>query len=141
MKETKADLFDVALLGRHQVAAASATAVDYVVMVILVELASVAPPIATLLSATVGGMANFALARVWAFRSLHRGSMRDQAIRYAIACAGGALLNAGLLAAVLAIASPPYVIARAAVSVLVSIAYTYPMHARFVFQATSEEGG
>jgi len=136
----QARLFDLRLLGRHQLAAALATAVDFTTMVALVELAGAPPPFATLASAMGGGLANFAISRLWAFRARHRGSMPAQATRYAIACAGGAVLNAGLLAIVLALGSPPYVLARAVVSVLVSVAYTYPMHTRFVFRAVRVGG-
>jgi putative flippase GtrA len=135
---------DLRLLGRHQIAAAAATAVDFATMIALVELAGMHPPFATVLSASAGGVTNFTLGRLWAFRSIHRGSLGSQAARYALVCAGGALLNGSFLAAVLAVvqgASPPldsqlYVFVRAVVSLLVSLAYTYPMHARFVFRAT-----
>ena len=133
-----ARLLDARLLGRHQLAAAFATLVDFGVMIALVELGHVLPPTATLVSATAGGIANFVVGRLWAFRDRHRGSMTSQGARYALVCAGGAFVNASLLGAVLAVASPPYVIARAVVSIVVSIAYTYPMHTRFVFRAVQE---
>lgn len=136
-----ARLLDLQLLGRHQLAAAIATLVDFLSMIALVELAGVAPPYATLLSAMVGGITNFTIGRTWAFRDRHRGSVGSQAARYAVVCAGGALLNASVLGAVLAIAEPPYVVARAVVSVLVSLVYTYPLHARFVYRAVGGEGG
>ncbi len=133
-----ARLLDIRLLGRHQLTAAVTTLVDFTMMVGLVELARIAPPTATLVSATVGGIFNFAVSRLWAFRARHRGSVTSQGARYAIVCAGGAFLNATLLAAVLAIVDPPYIVVRAAVSILVSIAYTFPMHTRFVFRAVQE---
>lgn len=135
-----ARLLDVRLLGRHQLAAAFATLVDFGVMIALVELAHVLPPTATLVSATVGGISNFVVGRLWAFRNQHRGSMTSQGARYALVCAGGAFVNASLLGAVLAVVSPPYIIARAVVSLVVSLAYTYPMHTRFVFRAVQEAG-
>jgi putative flippase GtrA len=120
-----------ASLVRHPVAAGVATLVDFVSMVALVELAHVPPPIATLLSAGVGGVTNFTIGRLWTFRV--RGPLAGQALRYALACAGGALLNAVLVAAFMGLG--PYVIVRAFVAVLVSFAYTYPMHGRFVFRS------
>lgn len=139
--EPAAPLADLRLLGRHQIAAALATLVDFAMMVALVELVGAAPAYATLLSAAAGGVTNFMLGRAWAFRERHRGSFGSQALRYAVVCAGGALLNASLLGAVLAVATPSYVVTRAIVSVLVSLAYTYPMHARFVFRAARPERG
>ncbi len=142
MSETEraspARLLDLWLLGRHQIAAALATAVDFGVMVALVELVNAPPPVATLLSASAGGVTNFLLGRTWAFRARHRGTFASQAVRYAVVCAGGALLNASLLGALLAVVAPPYVVARILVSFLVSVAYTYPMHTRFVFRVEAE---
>ncbi len=131
-------LLDVRLLGRHQVAALLATGVDFAVMIALVELVKLAPPVATVLAAMCGGVANFTIGRTWAFRDLHTGSLAGQASRYAVASLGGALLNGLLLAALLAIVSLPYVLARVVVSALVSLAYTYPVHTRFVFRAQSQ---
>jgi len=130
-------LLDARLLGRHQLAALLATGDDFGVMIALVELARLPPPIATVLAAICGGLANFALGRTWAFREVHTGSLGGQASRYAVASLGGALLNGALVAALLAAAALPYVIARVLVSAAVSLAYTYPMHARFVFRAAA----
>lgn len=135
MLPVPARLLDVRLLGKHQIAAFLATVVDFTVMVALVELAGLTPPIATIAAGLCGGVTNFTLGRAWAFRDVHTGTMTAQAARYAVASLGGALLNAGMLAAVLAVATIPYVLARLVVSFAVSLAYTYPMHTRFVFRA------
>jgi len=129
-------VLDVRLFGRHQVAAVVATMADFGAMVVLVELTRLSPPSATVLSAVLGGVVNFTLARLWAFRELHRGSVASQATRYGFVSLGGALLNAGLLAIALRLGSDavPYVLARVGVSILVSFFYTYPMHTRFVFR-------
>ncbi|MCL2725282.1 MAG: GtrA family protein [Polyangiaceae bacterium] len=126
------------MLGRHQIAAALATALDFGSMVALVELLRAPPAIATVLSATAGGIANFTIARLWAFRKRHGGSMRSQARRYAAVSFGGAMLNAILLQIMLFLAPVPYVIARVFVSVAVSLAYAYPMHTRVVFRVLRE---
>lgn len=130
-------LLDVRLIGRHQVAALLATGVDFAVMIALVELVHLPPPVATVLAAICGGVASFTLGRTWAFRDVHTGSLAGQASRYAAASLGGALLNGLLLAALLAVVPLPYVLARVAVSALLSLAYTYPVLTRFVFRAHS----
>ena len=137
MPNAPARLLDVRLLGKHQLAALLATAVDFSVMIALVELAGLPPPLATIAAAASGGVTNFTLGRAWAFRDVHTGSMGGQAARYAVVSAGGALLNAGVLAAMLAVSAIPYVLARLVVSYAVSLAYTYPMHTRVVFRAQS----
>jgi len=123
------------LLARHQIAAFLGTAADFLTMIGLVEIVHASPPVATIFSAMAGGVTNFVLSRVWAFRQRHEGSLRSQAIRYAFVSAGGALLNAALLAMILAVTSfIPYPIARAFVAIAVSLLYTYPMHTRIVFR-------
>lgn len=131
-------LLDVRQIGKHQLAAFLATAVDFSVMVALVELAALAPPRATFVAAFCGGVTNFTLGRTWAFREVHTGSVTGQAARYAVVSIGGALLNAGALAAMLAVWVVPYLLGRLAISYVVSLAYTYPLHTRVVFRARTE---
>ncbi len=126
------------LLVRHQVAAAVGTAADFGAMIAGVQLLHLSPPIATLISAMVGGIVNFGASRLWAFDRTHSGSLGSQAWRYAIAMIGGAALNALVLAGILAVVSIPYPFARAFVAVVVSLLYTYPVHTRLVFRVTPE---
>ncbi|MDB4935682.1 MAG: hypothetical protein JWP87_2654 [Labilithrix sp.] len=127
-------LYHLHLFGKHQLAALIATGVDFAVMIALVELAALPPPLATVIAAICGGVTNFTLARTWAFRSVHTGTLSGQAMRYAVVSFGGALLNGALVALVLAAAAVPYVLARIVVSAAVSVAYTFPMHTRIVFR-------
>ena len=126
-------LVDVTLLGRHQIAAFAATAFDFGAMIVLVEIARLTPPAATMLSAMLGGLVNFTLSRTWAYRERHDGTLRSQASRYAIVSIGGALLNAGLLALALEVMGG-YAGLRVVVAILVSLLYTYPLHTRVVFR-------
>lgn len=123
------------LFGKHQLAALVATGIDFGTMIALVELAHVAPPLATVGGAVCGGMTNFAIGRSWAFRGVHTGSLPGQAARYAAVSLGGALLNGALVAVVLAAVALPYVLARLIVAALVSVTYTFPLHTRVVFRA------
>jgi putative flippase GtrA len=123
--------FDLALLGRHQVAAFAATVVDFTAMIAFVELLGLAPPLATIASAILGGISNFTLSRTWAYRDRHDGTLHGQAVRYAFVSLGGALLNGALVALLPFV---PYVLARVSVSLLVSVLYTYPLHTRVVFK-------
>jgi putative flippase GtrA len=123
--------FDLALLGRHQIAAFAATVVDFSAMIAFVELLGITPPLATIFSAILGGLSNFTLSRAWAYRDRHDGAVHDQALRYAVVALGGALLNGALVALLFFV---PYVVARVVVSLLVSVLYTYPLHTRFVFR-------
>jgi putative flippase GtrA len=127
-------VLDTRLVLRHQAAAAIGTAADFATMIGLVELVRLAPPVATMVSAMMGGIVNFTVSRTWAFRERHDGSFRSQAMRYALASAGGALLNASLLSLVLRALDVPYPFARAVVAIAVSLLYTYPVHTRIVFR-------
>ena len=129
----RVSLLDVSLLGRHQIAAALGTTADFTAMIALVELAGLAPPTATIASATLGAIVNFALSRGWAFRTRHDGTLASQASRYALVSAGGAVLNAGLLALALEV-TRGYAALRVGVAILVSVVYTYPLHTRVVFR-------
>lgn len=127
-------LLDAQLLGRHQLAAVIATVVDFSMMIGLVQLASLAPPVATIFSAASGGIVNFTVSRAWAYRRRHRGTTSSQALRYGVVSFGGALLNAALLALALVVVDVSYPVARAVVAVAVSVLYTYPLHTRLVFR-------
>jgi putative flippase GtrA len=133
-RQERGAIVDPRLVLRHQAAAAVGTAADFATMIALVELLRLAPPVATMASAMVGGVVNFTVSRTWAFRERHDGSVRSQAMRYALASAGGAVLNALLLSLVLRAASIPYPLARGAVAIAVSLLYTYPVHTRIVFR-------
>ncbi|MBX3227707.1 MAG: GtrA family protein [Labilithrix sp.] len=122
------------MLGRHQAAALAATAVDFLVMIACVEGLRVAAPTAAFGGALAGGAFNFLLSRTWAFARRHGGSFGSQARRYALVCAGGAIVNAALMALVLRAAAIPYPLARVFAAVAASVFYTYPLHTRFVFR-------
>lgn len=124
------------LLGRHQIAAATGTSADFGAMIALVELVRLSPPLATLCSAILGGIVNFALSRAWVFRGRHEGTLESQAARYLAVSLGGALLNAATLGLILGVApGVAYPVLRVIVAVTVSLTYTYPLHSRFVFRA------
>jgi putative flippase GtrA len=121
------------LLGRHQLGAAMATAVDFGTMILAVERFALAPVLATAMGAVLGAMTNFALGRSWIFR-YGSGHWAGQAVRYAVvsgASAGWNTLGEYLMHDA---ALVPYVSARAIVSVAVSLAWNFPLQRRFVFR-------
>lgn len=120
-------------LGRHQVGAIVATAVDFGAMIATVEWLRLSPVAATALGATLGAISNFALGRAWVFRR-HRGNWTDQALRYAFvsgASAGWNTLGEHLLHD---LGHLQYVLARTLVALAVSLAWNFPMQRRFVFR-------
>lgn len=120
-------------LGRHQIGALAATVVDFGAMIALVQAAGVPPAAATAVGATLGGMTNFMLGRAWIFPS-HSGRVGGQAFRYAFVSAAGAAWNAVGEHVLADRVHVQYVLARAIVSIAVSLCWSFPMHREFVFQ-------
>jgi putative flippase GtrA len=123
----------LALLGRHQIASILSTAVDFGVMVLVVELLGRSAVVGTLAGATCGALTNFQLGRHWIFEARHEGAA-PQALRYAVVSGGSAALNA--LGEYLAhdVLGIYYLAARALVAVAVSFAWNFPMQRYFVFR-------
>jgi putative flippase GtrA len=120
-------------LGRHQLGAMAATFVDFGVMILFHERLGISPVVATAIGATLGGITNFMLGRAWIFRG-QSGHLHGQALRYAMVSAGGAGWNALGEQLVNGRAHVQYVLARAMVSVAVSLLWNYPMQREFVFR-------
>lgn len=120
-------------LGRHQVASAVSTAVDFGVMTLAVELLHRPPVVATLAGATCGALVNFQLGRHWTFRA-GDGHVAHQALRYALVSAGSALLNALGEYAVHDVLAVQYFAARALVAFAVSVLWNFPLQRHFVFR-------
>ncbi len=120
------------LLGRHQVAAVVATALDFAVMISAVSLAGLSPVVGTVLGAGSGAVTNFLLGRNWAFEARHS-PPAGQAVRYVFVSATSLGLNASgewLLTAVLGM---QYVMARVIVAAAVSLLWNFPLQRYFVF--------
>jgi putative flippase GtrA len=121
------------MLGRHQIGALAATALDFGVMITCVQRFGLTPVTATALGATVGAIANFLLARAWIFPR-HSGHWTGQAIRYALVSGAGAGWNTVGEHLMHDIERVQYILARALVSVAVSLLWNFPMQRRFVFR-------
>jgi putative flippase GtrA len=122
-----------ATFARHQAGALVATAVDFGTMTLLVEAAGASPVLATAVGAACGAITNFAMSRGWIFPR-HDGNAVAQAGRYAAVSAGSLALNTAGEALVNGVLGVPYLLARALVAVLVSVAYNFPLHRAFVFR-------
>jgi putative flippase GtrA len=120
-------------LGRHQVGSIVATAVDFGLMVLLVERAGLSPVVGTAIGASAGGVTNFVLGRTWIFRR-HSGHWAAQAARYAAVSGASAGWNALGEHLVHDVAGVPYLAARVLVSIVVGLLWNFPMQRRFVFR-------
>ena len=117
---------------RHQASALVATAADFATMTLAVELLHLAPGLATLLGATVGGATSFSLGRRVVFRAA-RGRVSAQVARYVAVSLTSALLNAALEWLFASRAPASYLGVRVCGAAVVGILWNYPMHKYFVF--------
>jgi putative flippase GtrA len=120
-------------LGRHQMGALAATAVDFAAMIFAVERMNLAPAVGTAIGAVLGAIVNFVLARAWIFR-LHAGHWTGQAARYALVSGASAGWNTLGEYLVHDAALVPYLPARLLVSIAVSLLWNFPVQRRFVFR-------
>lgn len=109
-----------------------ATGLEWVLVTILVAV-HVHYLAATTVGATLGAVTDFTVKRHWAFMRGQVGSVHGEAVRYLLA--SGASLGWNLLVAYglvdgLHVASVPGVIAA---SIIVGVAWNYPVHRHFVF--------
>lgn len=123
-------------LGRHQIGSAIATVVDFGTMVTLVETLRVNPVAATACGALCGAASNFALGRRWIFHA-RAGAATPQALRYAFVSATSLGLNT-LGEHLATMHGGHYLASRAAVAVLVSLCWNFPMQRGFVFRVDAE---
>ena len=127
------------MLGRHQLGAFTATAVDFLVMITAVELLRAPPALAAAMGALAGAVTNFTLGRLWIFRATSGGVLR-QAQRYAMVSAASAGWNAMGEYVLHNVAHVEYVVARVLVSFAVGLLWNFPLHRRFVFRRENAIG-
>ena len=125
------------VLARHQVASGVATAADFALMTLLVELGAVAPATATLAGAFLGAFINFTLNRRYTFKTAEQSSARTEALRYGVVSAASAILNAGGEYIGTRWLDGPYLLVRVVVSVAVSLGWNLPLHRSWVFQSAA----
>jgi putative flippase GtrA len=113
--------------------AVTATAIDFLVMIALVELLRVPAALAAAMGALAGAVTNFTLGRSWVFRVRSEGVL-PQAARYAVVSAASAGWNALGEYVLHDAGHVGYVIARVVVSVTVGLLWNFPLHRRFVFR-------
>ncbi len=109
----------------------AATAVDVATLIALVEGFGVGVGVAAFLAATAGAIAQFALAKCWAFRDRTPVQVR-QVGAYALVALGNALFVASAVH-LLAGLGAPYLIAKSVAAFVVFVSWSYPAQKRIVF--------
>jgi putative flippase GtrA len=111
-----------------------AAAVDYLVMILGVEVLHLSPVAATPFGAFSGAITNFTLGRRFTYKRTEVPA-RGQAWRYAIVSGASLGLNTGGEYLFHDLLHIEYLLARVITSVIVSNAWNYPMQRYFVFSA------
>jgi putative flippase GtrA len=118
---------------RVQAAAAAGTAVEFLVTIGCVEGLHCWYVLATVLGNLAGGLSNFYLNRHLVFRATQQ-QLPAQGGRYLLVWLGGLLLNATGVYLVTQLLHTNYLLSKTLVSLLVGLAFTYPLQVHFVFK-------
>ncbi|HEX2617470.1 MAG TPA: GtrA family protein [Flavobacteriales bacterium] len=119
-------------LVRSQLSAFTATVVDLLTTVLLVELFHVWPGPATVGGNVAGAGTNFLINRVWTFRSTTQ-RMHHQALRYALVWCGYVALNFGAMVLGTEVLGGSYVVVKVLSAVILGLGYNYVLHKHFVY--------
>ena len=122
----------IALLARHQTAAIVATGVDFLMMILWVELGIGTSVSGAAVGAASGAITNFTLGRRWIFQTRRR-AIVGQALRYALVAAGSLGWNSLGQYLMLRLTNLPYVFCRVLVAAVVGICWNFTLHRLFVF--------
>ena len=120
-------------LRRSQIAAITATIVDFSSLIFLVEIGHVWYVAATAIGAFLGALVNFLLGRHWSFAAGHDG-IHGQVVRYAAVSAGSLVLNSAGVYLLTEYFGSYYAVSKVITAVLVGLLFNFPLHRRFVFR-------
>lgn len=118
---------------KANVASLVASFCDYLVTILLVQLFFTDKLLAGIAGTVVGGIINFLINRHWVFKTKHS-SLNEQGKRYLLTWIGNLALNSFGLYILIKLFKVQYIIAKVATSLLVAVAYNYPIQKRYVFK-------
>ncbi len=120
---------------RANIASLSASFCDYLVTIILVNFLRADPLLAGITGTVVGGIVNFLIGRYWVFKASNM-AINLQGKRYFITWLGNLILNSFGLFVLIKMCTVQYMLAKMIVSIIVAVAYNYPIQKRYVFKIT-----
>ena len=118
---------------KAQLASFAATAVDFFVLIILVEVFHCWYVVATALGTIAGGVTHFMLGRNWVFGA-SAGEIQRQAVKYSVVWIVYLLLSTAGVYAITHYVGANYIVSKVFVSVVLSIGYNYMLHKKYVFK-------
>ena len=118
---------------KANVASFSASALDYLVTVLLVSMFHLDAVVASVCGTICGGILNFIIGRNWVFKA-NTDKVHQQAFRYAVVWVGNLFLNAFGMWWMVKVLHVHYVISKLIVSLIVGFGYNYVLQKKFVFR-------
>ena len=118
---------------RAQTAAVVATALDFMICVLLVELFAVWYVAASATGALYGALANFLLGRHWCFDASD-GAVFNQASRYFLVSATSLMLNTSGVYLLTDVFAFHYMTSKTLVAISVAVFFNFPLQRNFVFK-------
>ncbi len=118
---------------RAQISSFLATAVDYGILFLFVEVFHIWYVAATAWGAFFGAITNFLLNRHWSFRA-SEGKWIRQAYRYSIVSIGSLILNTLGVFLVTEYARVHYAVSVVLVAGAVGVLFNYPLHRHYVYR-------
>jgi len=118
---------------KSQISAFIATAIDFICLVVLVEIFNVWYASATAIAALAGAISNFLLGRHWSFMATDD-HWHGQAWRYSIVALGSLVLNTLGVYALTDLFTLQYLISKVITALVVGIVFNYPLHRYYVFK-------
>lgn len=105
---------------------------DYLITIIAVQLFCTNPVIGGIIGTTSGGVINFLIGRHWVFVSKSANGY-IQGLKYLMVWCGNLILNATGMYLFTKL-GPNYIVAKVVTSLMVSLAYNYPLQKHYVFK-------
>ena len=117
---------------KSQFSAALATAIDFLVTIILVEFFNVWYVSGVAIGALCGAISNFLLGRHWSYGASNR-NWQHQLTRYSLVSGGSLILNTTGVYLLTDGLEIQYLVSKILIAILITISFNYPLHRYFVF--------
>lgn len=124
----------IVTFAKAQIASLIASIIDYWCTIFSVEFLRIYPVWGSAIGIVIGGIINFSLGRNWVFRK-KKGGPGPQMLRYGIVWVGYLVLTSFGVYLLIHYTSLNYILAKAAVSLVMAVGYNYPLQRRYVFQS------
>ncbi|CAN5484507.1 hypothetical protein BH11BAC3_BH11BAC3_30750 [soil metagenome] len=118
---------------KANVASLTASFCDFLVTFILKQFLQLDAVLASIIGTIIGGIVNFFIGRQWVFVSVDS-PVFHQGKRYLLTWTGNLILNAWGVYMLIEFAKLNYMIAKVITSIVVAVAYNYPIQKRYVFK-------